>query len=82
MSLTGCERVIRTGTLLLLWAGLILLGGVASLLLLHYLAPSIPAGPYHDLYGTLVVFVAWPVLTLVLRFSVRLRLWDLLGLWP
>jgi hypothetical protein len=82
MSGHRCRFAILAGMLLLVWAGLILLGGVASLLLLHYLTPSIPAGPYHDLYATLVVFAAWPLFTLALRYSVRLRLWDLLGLWP
>lgn len=82
MSGNCCQRAILAGMLLLLWTGLILLGGLASLLILHHVAPSIPQGPYHDLFGSLVVFGTWPVFTLTLRYSIRLRLWDLFGLWP
>jgi len=76
------QRVIWAAMMLLVWAGLILLGGVASLLLLHHVAPSIPQGPYHDLYGTLVVFVTWPVFTFVLRFGLRHGLLGVIGLLP
>jgi hypothetical protein len=40
----------------------------------HFIAP----GPYHDLFATLFVMVAWPVVTWVLRFCVKHELWIFL----
>jgi hypothetical protein len=74
----GVQRAILFGWILFGWAALILLAGLASLMVLHKVSYLIASGPYHDLIGTLVVMVAWPMITLAFRFCVKHRLWVLL----
>jgi hypothetical protein len=69
---------ILIGWMLLGWAALILLAGLATLMVLHKVSSLIAPGPYHDLIGTLFVMVAWPAITLVFRFCVKHGLWVLL----
>jgi hypothetical protein len=72
------QRAILIGWMLLGWAALILLSGLATLMVLHKVSSLIAPGPYHDLLGTLFVTVAWPAIALVFRFCVKHRLWVLL----
>jgi hypothetical protein len=72
------QRAILVGWMLLGWAALILLAGLAALMALHQVSYLIASGPYHDLIGTLFVMVAWPSITLVFRFCVKHGLWVLL----
>jgi hypothetical protein len=74
----GVQRAILIGWMLLGWAALILLSGLATLMVLHKVSSLIAPGPYHDLIGTLFVMVAWPAITLVFRFCVKHGLWVLL----
>jgi hypothetical protein len=74
----GVQRAILVGWMLLGWAALILLAGLASLMVLHKISYLIALGPYHDLIGTLLVMVAWPTITLAFRFCVKHGLWVLL----
>jgi hypothetical protein len=74
----GVQRAILIGWMLLGWAALILLAGLATLMVLHKVSYLIAPGPYHDLIGTLFVMVAWPAITLVFRFCVKHGLWVLL----
>jgi hypothetical protein len=71
------ERAILTGWMVLGWIVLIGLAGLAALFALAKVSPLIPAGPYHDLFGTLFVMVAWPAIALALRFFVKHALWEL-----
>jgi hypothetical protein len=72
------QRAILIGWKLFGWAVLILLAGLATLMLLGYVNHFIAPGPYHDLFATLFVMVAWPVVTWVLRFCVKHELWIFL----
>jgi hypothetical protein len=72
------QRAILIGWMLLGWAALILLAGLASLMVLHKIGYLIASGRYHDLLATLFVMVAWPAITLVFRFCVKHGLWVLL----
>ena len=74
----GAQRAILIGWMPLGWAALILLAGLATLMVLHKVSSLIAPGPYHDLFGTLFVMVAWPTITLVFRFCVKHGLWVLL----
>lgn len=76
------QRIILTGWMLLGWAGLIALAGLATLFALHQISPSLPPGRYHDLVATLFVMLVWPVITLAFRFCVKHQLWPLLGFPP
>ncbi len=71
------ERVIWAAWTLMGWAALSLLAGLATLALLHQVSPMIPPGPCHDLFGTLFVVVAWPLVTLVFRCCVKHGLAEL-----
>jgi hypothetical protein len=71
------QRAILIGWMVFGWIVLILLAGLATLVALHHISPLIAPGPYHDLFGTLFVFVMWPSATLVLRFCVKHGLWNL-----
>jgi chromate transport protein ChrA len=72
------ERAIWLGWIVFGWIVLILLAGLATLLLLPYVSPFIAQGSRHDLFATLFVVVAWPVVTLVFRFCIRHGLYELL----
>jgi hypothetical protein len=74
-------RAIWLGWIGLGWIVLILLAGLATLVLLQYVSPFIAQGPWHDLFGTLFVAVAWPVVTLAFRFCIKYGLYELL-FWP
>jgi hypothetical protein len=74
----GVQRAILIGWMLFGSAALILLSGLATLMVLHKVSSLIAPGPYHDLFGTLFVMVAWPAITLVFRFCVKHGLWVLL----
>jgi len=76
------QRAIWIGWILLGWAALILLAGLTSLVLLHKANHLITSGWWHDLVATVFFFVAWPLVTLALRFCVKHRLWLLLGIAP
>jgi hypothetical protein len=62
------QRVILIGWAVFGWIVLILVAGLLTLFALAQASPRIAPGPYHDLFGTLFVMVAWPVITVVLRF--------------
>jgi hypothetical protein len=72
------QRIILIGWMLLGWAVLIVLAGLASLGALHQVSHLIVKGPWHDLFATLFVMVVWPVITVVFRFCVKHDLWLLL----
>lgn len=73
------QRIILTGWMLLNWAGLIALSGLATLFTLHQISPFLVSGAWHDPIATLFVMLVWPVITLVFRFCVKHQLWLLLG---
>jgi hypothetical protein len=72
------KRAIWLGWIGLGWIVLILLAGFATLVMLQYVSPLIAQGPSHDLFATLFVVVAWPVVTLVFRFCMKHGLYELL----
>jgi hypothetical protein len=74
------ERIISTGWVLLGWAALILLSGLATLMLLGKVSHLIVSGPWHDAVATWFVMVVWPIVTLAFRFCIKHGLWRLLGI--
>jgi hypothetical protein len=72
------QRIIEIGWSLFGWAILIVLAGLLTLGVLHQVSHLIAAGPFHDLFATLLVMAVWPVITVVLRFCVKHELWLLL----
>jgi hypothetical protein len=74
------QRAILIGWMLVGWAGLILLAGLATLMLLEHFSQFIAAGRWHDPIATLFVMLVWPLTTLAFRFFVKHGLWILLWL--
>jgi chromate transport protein ChrA len=74
------ERAILIGWTMVGWAGLIVLAGLTTLMLLDRFSHFIPAGRWHDLIATLFVMLVWPPTTLAFRFCAKHGLWILLGL--
>ena len=60
------------------WIVLIPLAYLATLVLLQYVSPFIAQGPWHHLFATLFVAVAWPLVTLAFRFCIKYGLYELL----
>jgi hypothetical protein len=76
------QRAILIGWAVVGWIVLILVAGLLTLFALAQASSLIAPGPYHDLFGTLFVMVAWPVITVVLRFFAKHGLFGLLGHLP
>jgi hypothetical protein len=74
------QRAILIGWMVFGWIVLILLSGLAALVALAKVSPLIPSGPYHDLFGTLFVMLAWPAIALGFRLFAKYGLWNLP--WP
>jgi hypothetical protein len=74
------ERAILIGWTMVGWAGLIVLAGLTTLMLLDRFSHFIAAGRWHDPIATLFVMLVWPLVTLAFRFCVKHGLWILLGL--
>lgn len=75
MSGQCCRQMIWAAMLLLVWASLIFLGGLASVVVLHLTAYFVPRGS-HYIYEGLAMLVTWPAFTLALRLSFRHEIWD------
>jgi hypothetical protein len=78
----AAQRAIWTGWIVFGWIALIVLAGLTSLVMLLKINHLIMPGSWHDLVATVFFFVAWPLVTLALRFCVKHRLWLLLGIAP
>ena len=74
------QWIILIGWMVFGWTVLIALAGLVALFALAKVSLLIEPGRYHDLLATLFVMVAWPAITLALRFFVKHALWDLLWL--
>jgi hypothetical protein len=74
------ERAILIGWIMVGWAGLILLAGLTTLMLLDRFSHLVATGRWHDPIATLFVMLVWPLTTLAFRFCIKHGLWLLLGL--